>query len=70
MSKSCSRMESLVASSRLLNPISRTCAVSDSNLASTILEATNIPNSEPIGLKAWARLRRRVEVSLLPNDKM
>ena len=28
------------------------------------------PEREPMGLKACARLRRRVEVSLLPNERM
>ena len=32
--------------------------------------ATNMPASEPMGLKAWARLRRRVAVSLLPMERM
>ena len=29
-----------------------------------------MPASEPMGLKDWARFSRRVEVSLLPRDRM
>ena len=33
-------------------------------------EATAMPLSEPMGLKACARLRRRVEVSFEPSERM
>mgnify|MGYP003485284522 CR=1 FL=1 len=36
--------------------------MSDSNLARTILEATNIPINDPIGLKACDKLRRREQL--------
>jgi hypothetical protein len=29
-----------------------------------------MPEREPMGLKAWARLRRRVEVSFEPSERM
>ena len=32
--------------------------------------ATNIPQSEPIGLKAWAKFSLRVAVSSVPIDIM
>lgn len=33
-------------------------------------EATAIPESEPTGLNAWAKLRRRVDVSLEPSERI
>ena len=37
---------------------------------STMSEATLMPQSEPMGLKACAIFRRRVLVSLAPNDRI
>ena len=39
-------------------------------MGSTMSDATAMPDREPTGLNACARLRRLVEVSLLPSDNM
>ena len=36
----------------------------------TTNDATAIPVSEPMGLNAWARLRRLVDVSFVPRESM
>ena len=37
---------------------------------STMSEATAMPESEPMGLNDWARLRRRVADALSPSESM
>ena len=63
-------MAVLAASSRLENPTSRTSGASLCSDDNTTFDATNMPSSEPMGLNDCDRLRRRVAVSLLPNESM
>ena len=44
--------------------------LSDSKFDNIKFEATNIPNKEPIGLKACARLSLRVAVLTSPIDRI
>ena len=69
--KSCKRMVAFAASSSVGKMISPAALrLSDSSDANTKLEATNIPSNDPIGLNACERFKRRVAVSLEPNDKI
>ena len=71
MAKSCRRMSAFSASdkvSKMIFPVAS--RLSDQRWGSTMNEATAIPLSEPMGLKACAKFSRRVEDSLSPNDKM
>ena len=44
--------------------------LSESRLGNTTIEATAMPASEPMGLKACERFKRRVAFSLEPSERM